>query len=322
MKLQERKYLRGGDVPREFTPMTLDNVIVGEEMGPVEYSIKPSTHQRHCDTMGMHMPWFEKELYLFPWEMWSPIRVISQWKYGRMNQQTAASSCREYFKLAKVGQKLYGEGLMLEKYQRRGKDYLIYQNITRDETGDIVQRCRQGTVLLAQHKGKLEFSTVVKAKGNEGPWKGKPETQEVPRARRDMPLGYQLPNHLTSPMPMRISGFQEGGWSKEKWQDNVHEDNWAQSVGYAGGVAEGSIAWEFALLPTILKFFGEKAFFLTGKFEAKYCGPPYLRDVLVGKARVIGKILESPGVRVILETRTEKADGTLVNVGMASAIVT
>ncbi len=314
------KYERG-ELPVEFTPLRYEELIVGEEMGPIIYYIKPSTHQKHCELFGHHHPWFEKEQVLFPWELWSTIRTISRWKYGRINAAVEAEYHYWFLKPARVGQPLSGSVIILDKYIKRGKKYYSLQGFTRDETGDLVFTGRQEDVFLGDREGSIPYSTITKEREKETGWWNDTQQGQVQSAAKDLPEGFILPCVLRPPIPFRVSGWEAGGWSKDRWKTNIHEDEFAQSKGYRGGLVEAPIVGEHALLDMLIDFFGPERFYTGGRWDMKHCGPVYMGDKLVSKARIAEKIPQNGSVRIVLDVRVENDDGSLVQVGTASAVI-
>jgi acyl dehydratase len=308
------KYERPEDMPVDSPGMRFAEVEVGERLGPVEYRIKPSTHQKHCNLLSIHLPWFETQWNLFPWEMDCGARVVSRYR-GRQNQDVEGFHEIEFFKPATVGQPLFGEVVTVDKYEKRGKYCVVGAAELRDDKGEMICSTKHEGITLAEQAGPLERDTGDR---DEETWH---DLGDLVKASPDLPVGFVLLTVTRGPCPMRVSGFAKGGWSRKHWKDNIHEDGYAQRMGYGGGLVEGPIAWEFALLESLTNFFGAESFFTTGRVLNKTCGPVYVGDVLVGKARVKEKSPEGDGVRMVLDTRVEKLDGTLVRIGTASAIV-
>ncbi len=319
-KLRESPLYGRGELPIDFTPMTWENVIVGEEMGPVDYDIKVSSHLKHADIIQVHHPWFQEELHLFaPWEMMCGARVMSRWKYGRLNAGLMTALDFHFFKPAKAGQKLLGEVIVVDKYHKRGRDYVLHSTTTKDENGEKLFWTREELILLGEHKGQVAGHSGEESRKERWQEKWEQDGEEA-EASPDLPLGFVLKCQIRKPLAMAVSGSAAGGWSKDKWVDNIHSDDYAKSKGYAGGVVEAYMVWEFGLLEMLVNFFGPEKLFTTGMATTKICGPGYVGDTVVGKAKVIDKIPELSGTRLVLATRVERENGEMLNVGTISAI--
>ncbi|MFC2058954.1 hypothetical protein ACFLTS_04845 [Chloroflexota bacterium] len=311
----ERKYTRPEEMPVNCEPQRWEEWEVGIQMGPIEYRIKPSTHLRHCELLNIHLPWFEVEWNLFPWEIIGWARAISQY-YGRLNGGIQPYFRSEFYHPAKVGQPLFATHFNVDKFIQRGKKFCSVRDETRDENGVLLQQTVSANVFLADVGDDFEFGSSKRH--NEGRWT---DLGEHVKASKDLPDGLVILTMTKGPCPMRVSGFSHGGWSLNEWQNNIHEDGFSQKLGYAGGVVEGPIAWEYGQLEQLVNFFGAERFYTSGVADVKVCGPTYLGDTLIAKARVREKVPEDGGIRLVIDTRIEKPDGSLVNVGTASALL-
>jgi acyl dehydratase len=141
------------------------------------------------------------------------------------------------------------------------------------------------------------------------------------RATRELLPGYELPTKTVVVRKFRFATEDSGGaWPTELWQDSIHTDEYAQKYGLKGGIAEGEIVFEMALLETLINFFGE-SFFTSGVVEGKFTAPVYVGDTVTGKAKVREKVADDSGIRLILDFQVEKEDGSLAITGTASALV-
>ncbi len=151
-----------GELPVEYTSMRWDEMTIGEEFGPIEYTVKESSHKRHSECQQNYHPWYVEKspwsgpLY-FPFETWCMARVLSRWKYGRLNAGIYAGADWQFFKPAKLGQKLIGRCKIADKYKKRGKEYVVIECITEDEDGDVILKCREEMVLLADAPPDLKI---------------------------------------------------------------------------------------------------------------------------------------------------------------------
>jgi acyl dehydratase len=141
------------------------------------------------------------------------------------------------------------------------------------------------------------------------------------KATKDLPAGYELPVHTVLVRKFRYATeSSDGRWPADLWRDSIHTDEYAQELGLEGGIAEGPIIFEMALLETLVNFFGE-SFFSSGVVDAKFTAPVYLGDTVAGKAKVRQKVVDDSGTRLVLDVQVEKQDGSLTIVGTASALV-
>lgn len=147
-----------GPLPEEYTPIRYDAVVVGEIMGPIEYTVKEQSHRKHMDFQQIYHRWFTSESpwggpLLYPFETWCQARVHSRWKYGRINEAVYASARWKFYKPALLGQPLYGWMRVVDKYWKRDKPYLLTDSWTEDAEGNAIMHAREELVLLADIKG-------------------------------------------------------------------------------------------------------------------------------------------------------------------------
>ncbi len=307
----------GQPLPTSEGGLDYDDLIVDEIYGPLEYTIRASTQQKHCDMLNIHHPFFEKELNLFPWNYTTIYRAATHWKGVRLNQAIAAESHYRFYKPAKVGDRLFAQAILVDKFELRGRHYIVFEESCRDANNDLVATRRSRIVTMVGRSELPNRGEQTKARQNENWWQGA-ATASVPANSPDQPIGLELPNYVSGPAPMRVSGFKE--WDPEKWKKNIHGDEYARRLGYSKGVIEAPVATEFGLLNSLVSFFGPEQFFNTGQMQYKVAGPVYVGDVLVGKLRIRERRKEGPYVRTIVDTRIEKEDGTMCQIGTANAL--
>lgn len=158
--MEEPKGIRygPGELPVEYTPIKWDELVVGEEIGPVEFKISAGTHQKHTEHQDMKHPLFTEDSpwggkVLYPWEMDALSRVMSR-KYGRLNQGIETAMKWEFFKPAVVGQQLVGRTIIIDKYMKRGRNYYRTQTTTTVK-GVVVFRSTSEFLTLFDYEGKL-----------------------------------------------------------------------------------------------------------------------------------------------------------------------
>ena len=150
---EESLFPAGPLAPDAIVPHRFDGIVVGELMGPVAYTVKPATHEKSCAVLELRHPWFVERspwggVVLLACETWCQARVLSRWRYGRMNNQLWTSFDWEFYKPALLGQTLYGYLRVLEKYWKRNKPYVLTESWSEDDSGDVVHRQVEELLLL------------------------------------------------------------------------------------------------------------------------------------------------------------------------------
>ncbi|GEM_PF-4542418 len=147
-----------GPLPEEYTPITYDAAVVGEIMGPIEFTISEASHKKHTAFQQIYHRWFTEESpwggpILYPFETWCQARVHSRWKYGRINEALYASARWKFYKPAPVGEPLFGWMHVADKYMKRGKPYILTDSWTEDAKGHVIMHAREELVLMHEIKG-------------------------------------------------------------------------------------------------------------------------------------------------------------------------
>jgi hypothetical protein len=149
-----------GELPVEYTPIVWDDIVVGEEIGPVEFEIRAATHEKHSEHLGTEHAWLTEESpwgnpVLYPWEMDAQSRVMSR-KYGRLNQGIQTAMRWEFFRPATVSQRLVGRTTIIDKYKKRGKDYYRTRTTT-SVKGEVVFVSTSEFLTLVNYQSKLRI---------------------------------------------------------------------------------------------------------------------------------------------------------------------
>ena len=126
-----------------------DAIPIGLEMGPLEMTLDDDT--------------VSARLNLVQWENREPIEKLNVTPPGLTISQHArmkfmalpemrvsiwAKSEHEFLKPMKKGSKIFIRGRVVDKYTRRGRNYLVSDYETVDEAGDVLLRSRETSVYV------------------------------------------------------------------------------------------------------------------------------------------------------------------------------
>ena len=142
----------------------------------------------------------------------------------------------------------------------------------------------------------------------------------VTKAPRELDIGYELPS-VTIKAVMRFGGGSAGpsSWDPEKWKSDVHEHRWARERGYRAGLAEGPPHVDHIIL-MLVDLVGE-AWYGSGKISVKFTNPMYHGDILNIGGKLVDKVREDSGTRLVFDVWIKKEDGTQTARGTASVLV-
>lgn len=209
--------------------------------------------------------------------------------------------------------RLYGQ--YVEKYERRGKGYVVMEADARGEDGRVLVRHR-GTEIL-----HIEPSSVVGRRTAEPPERRvtgeyRKDLDPAPRARRGLLPGTPLTPLYKQPRQDQIAVFSMVG----KHFRNIHTDiEVARRAGLSNTLAQGQM--ETVYLTELLTSFFGAAWFTTGWQQVKFIRPVYCGDKLKA-CGVVRQEREQGGETLLdLDIWVENEQGEMTAAGWASGRV-
>lgn len=130
---------------------TAHKAAVGEELGPIQYEITEETIKEYADIADSHHPWFLKDS-----PFGGPIAhpTIGANDYSQvLNTKYSAyavvhtRAAHEFINPIRPGKSYTVKGKIVDRYTRRGRDYLVIETVTTDEDGLEVVRSRNTWLL-------------------------------------------------------------------------------------------------------------------------------------------------------------------------------
>jgi acyl dehydratase len=217
----------------------------------------------------------------------------------------------------RLGADLVLTGTFTDKFERRGKGYVVYDAEARDAmTGALLVRqvCTEIMRIPPGLKPGSGSSGTEGQKRVNAVWPT--HLEPVASAEKSLPTGTPITSITKQAHQDRMSIFSgcDMQWS------NIHTDvDRAHSGGYRDTLAAGlmSTCW---LTEMASNFFGEK-WLGTGHMENVYLKPVYRNDVLTCRGVVIGSETTGPVTRLQLEVWAVNQNGEVTTVGWASAAV-
>ncbi|GEM_PF-4363758 len=328
MKTRETPKYGRGELPIEYEPWIYDDMIVGEVFGPIEWQHQPGTHKRTAEKHHWIIhPWFTDES---PWggPVLNPIsydwiRVMSQWRMGRIQGAILASYEFQVFRPVLEGTKLKATCWIANKFKSGPKErkHVIIDAILEAADGELVSFQRADQVLFdkpsALEEVKAGRKTLEQARDESRREKRAIAIEvgntEIIPATKDIAIGHRL---RVEPH-VAVDSYE---WEDGKWIDNIHTEEYAKKLGYRGAVV-GGIMPPQAVHKGLIDFFGED-FLYTGKNHWKMRRPVYVGDVIKAEVWVADKIKEGDGTRIVVQYYLENQEGEKVTEGTASARLT
>lgn len=218
------KYGRG-ELPIEYTPLTEHSLKSGDRFGPLAFQISDSSHKHHlefiakCVGEGAAVVGSDS---LYPFEFWPLPRVLSQWRFGRLNEVISVRAQRTVMVCPKADQRLLGQTSVRSVTMQNGLCFGFFQSITKLPNGDpcmtaedvllLVNGCDPDKLreIVAQAVANMSLISVT-----------------------DQELTDQKSFLKSWSLRMRYT------WPQTKWKNNIHTDVYARALGYERALVEG-----------------------------------------------------------------------------------
>ena len=122
---------------------------IGMEMGPLEIVLDSGAVKKRAELVQWQTQKQLEKIGFSP--PGTTIRYHAQMKFEALPDLRAsiwAKSEHEFLKPMKVDSKVYIRGKVVEKYVKRGRNYVIADYETVDEEGEVLMRSRETTVYV------------------------------------------------------------------------------------------------------------------------------------------------------------------------------
>ncbi len=220
------------DLPIEYTPLSLSNLGVGTEFGPLEYIVRSETHEkarRLLEESDLNQETRITTPYLFPSEMWAYARIFSTY-FGRLNEIAVSRTTWRILGKALPGQKLTARSKVTNTQTRNNLPFATAETVTQDVTGKTLIHCVDELLLL--HDVDFPFYQE--------------RAKETP-----------LPKNPTYERMRKV--YFRHMWDNGKWINNIHTDEYARRFGYERGLPEFIMYMDWIFLSQ-LEPYGERAY--------------------------------------------------------------
>jgi len=135
---------------------TLDQIEVGDTLGPYEYVVTPELVQKMTGAVEEPNPWYLKSS-----PFGGPIAppTITGNDYAEVffasyerGATVHTKAEHEFLNPIRIGKRLIVRGKILEKYERKGRDYVVIESVTTDEDGIEIARSRNHLLLSMKRR--------------------------------------------------------------------------------------------------------------------------------------------------------------------------
>jgi len=208
-----------GELPVEYTPLNPRTLRAAEQFGPLVFQISRSSHNHHLEfisrCIGREPARNSDRLYAF--EFWPLPRVMSQWRFGRLNEVISVRAERHVHFWPAAEEPLWGETTVRSVTVKNGLCFGFFDSVTKTTGGGICMTA-EDVLLLANGCDSDALREAVSQVSKSGTFISAPDRASL--------LG-------SWPLQMRYA------WPVTKWKNNIHTDVYAQMLGYQRGLVEG-----------------------------------------------------------------------------------
>lgn len=283
-----------------------DEVYVGLDCGRRDYVISPQMVQEYADAVQDHHPWyFGSSPFGAPVApgliRHSEMFVDRRWYLPNIYGNLHAKQEWELFAPISVGEHLSAHSLVVDRYRKRGRDYVVNEVLCIGDDGRVRVRSRTHQSFLLENGGS---GTVV----------GKEREKETGR-RFEVGRGpileelAPLVKEVGPEMCIRFSGPGK----------NYHTDREeAQKLGFPEVVVQGMMSICF-LSELLTRRFGT-GWYSGGKMTVNLVNVLWQGETVTTHGVIKEFTSEGSRQRAHLEVWCQKADGTVITVGSASAV--
>jgi acyl dehydratase len=305
------------DRPRLKEP-TWENILVGEELGPLEVVVSDHAVKSHVYALDDYHPWYLRDSPIAA--RIAPSTLLTRALLDLMYLEYDAVRLRalhvreelQLFGTVKVGQRVTLRGRVTHKFIKRGEPYVVFAAEASYEDGKPLIRAKQ-TELYRSNIGGLVGRRAA-APINHCVIVGNAEAVPLAeRASRDVEIGSALPPICKQITLEQMFVFSSG-------VPNIHTDRAiASESGLSGPIAQGLMSTGY-LSQLLANFFGID-WFETGWTSHAFVRPVSPGDTITVQGRIQDKRVETNGTRLVLEVWCRNQPGEMTTVGTASALV-
>lgn len=298
-----------------------ENIVLEENFGPIEEVVDEYKVKKFAFMMDDYNPWcfgdspFGKRighaailsndlLQLFT-QVYDPNTVVG------LHTQEELWFVNPVF----VGEHARLQGKYVEKYERRGKGYVVMEADARGGDGRVLLRHR-GVEILHIEPGLVVGKGTAEPPEKRVTGEYRKDVEPVTRARRGIPPGTPLAPLVKQVMQDQIAVFSGVG----KHLRNIHTDlDVARKGGLQNTIAQGMMETIY-LTELLTRFFGP-SWFTTGWEKMKFIAPVFSGETITARGVLTGESRDAEGTRLELEVWCENSAGKLTCAGWASARV-
>lgn len=282
-------------------------IYVGRDFGGTEYEITPDVIENYIAATGDDHPWYRGKSPLgYPI---APALVVHSavfrtfdWYLPNVFGNLHARQEWEGFSPIRVGETLHSRSVVIERYTKRDREYVVNEVLLFGADGRVVQRSRtHQSFLIAQDAGGGGFAV------------DRDREKSSARVFKVGERGGEAIDAPTRPISQAMCMAFSGPGV------NYHTDaEAARKLGFPDIVVQGM--WSVCLIAEMMTRRFGMGFIVGGKFDLRLVNVLWVDEISGAHGRIIERRPEGKRTRAVVEVWCEKADGTKTIVGTASAL--
>ncbi len=284
-----------------------NEVHVGRDFGGFEFDVTPATIENFIAGTGDDNPWYTRESPLGApiapaLILHSAVFRRHDWYLPNIFGNLHARQEWQGFGPIRPGDKLHSRSLIVDRYVRRDRDYVVNECLILNAEGRILQRSRT-------HQSFL----ITPAEGGNGFAVDRSREKSGARAFN---VGQSGGEPIATPM-RKVSQAMCMAFSGRG--RNYHTDTEeAHKLGFPEIVVQGMLS-VCMIAELMTRRFGV-GFMAGGRFDLRLVNVLWAEEITGAKGRILERHPAGERTRAEVEVWCEKADGTITIVGTASAL--
>ena len=304
--------------PRKGVVARYENILLNEEFGPITEMVDDYKVKKFAFSMDDYHPWYFGESPLGGRVGHAGILANDLLQlFTQVYDANTVVGLHTHEELWFVNPVFVPErvrlcGTYVEKYERRGKGYVVMEADARGEDGRVLLRHR-GVEILHVEPGPVVGKSTAEAQERRVTGGYRKDVEPVSRARGGLAPGTPLVPLYKQPFQDQIAVFSMVG----KHVRNAHTDiEVARRAGLKDTLAQGMM--ESIYLTELLTSFFGPSWFTTGWQKVKFIRPVYCGESLTVCGVITGEHHEGDGTRLEVEIWVQNATGEMTAAGWAS----
>ncbi len=288
------------------TPFAPDEIYVGRDLGGQDYVISPELVAKYIDGTGDDNPWYRGSSPLGGplapvLSLYWVVFANRDWYLPNLYGNLHARQEWESFAAFQVGDKLRTRLMVVDRYEKRDREYVIAEVQSFDAGGRLLARSRTHQSFLPSKRHSEGFAvdrSREKAPGRVfkvGERGGEPLAIEPRRIDQSMCSAFSGPHR------------------------NYHNDlDKARELGFPEIVVQGMLS-VCLVAEMMTRRFG-LGFYYGGRLDLRLVNVLWCNEITAARGLIVERRTEGKRTRAELEVWCEKSDGTKTVVGSASAL--